>query len=156
MLAIAATHCESANILLEHGANPNVKLVFHNMFALKLILQFVPYCREEIHGQTPLYIAAQSGQLGIARALIQRGVDVDAKTSSGDSAYHAALRNGYPSIANLIKEKQQSQQSSEPLGYTSFPATKSSKPSNLAVAPTQYRPKSPYSAFFDRSVLLAT
>ncbi|KZR96404.1 Ankyrin repeat and SAM domain-containing protein 3, partial [Daphnia magna] len=48
--AIQATHGESAQLLLDYGANPNV--------------------REEIHGQTPLYIAAQSGQFAIAMSMM--------------------------------------------------------------------------------------
>ncbi len=111
--------------------------------------------REGIHGQSALYIAAQTGQFAIARSLIQSGVDVNAQTSSGDTAYHAALRNGYPSIAHLIKEKQQKKEELQsPLGLVDPVANKSKKrsrpPTHLALAPTQYRPKSPYSAFFDR------
>ncbi|KAK4007534.1 hypothetical protein OUZ56_012691 [Daphnia magna] len=50
LMAIQATHGESAQLLLDYGANPNV--------------------REEIHGQTPLYIAAQSGQFAIAMSMM--------------------------------------------------------------------------------------
>ncbi|KAK4008355.1 hypothetical protein OUZ56_013496 [Daphnia magna] len=137
MLAIQATHGESAQLLLDYGANPNV--------------------REEIHGQTPLYIAAQSGQFAIARALIQKGVNVNAKTSSGDTAYHVALRNGYAPIANMISEQQQEQQMRHQQqcnthSTEAFGNTKKAKPTHLflAPAPTRFKPKSPYTAFFER------
>lgn len=113
--------------------------------------------REEIHGQTPLYIAAQSGQFAIARALIQKGVNVNAKTSSGDTAYHVALRNGYAPIANMISEQQQEQQMRHQQqcnthSTEAFGNTKKAKPNHLflAPAPTRFKPKSPYAAFFER------
>ena len=125
MLAIQATHCESAQLLLDHGADPDVW--------------------EEIHGQTPLYIAAQTGQFAIARALIAKGVNVNAQTSSGDTAYHAALRNGYSAIANMIAER-----TSLINVKTPCPPSAKSNENHLVPLPSHYKPKSPYSAFFER------
>ena len=87
-------------------------------------------------------MAAQSGQFTIVRALVHKGVDVGVKTSSGDSAYHVALRNGYPAIANLITEQQNMK---TPLASQ----LKVTAPL-LAPAPSCYRPKSPYSTFFQQ------
>lgn len=156
MLAIQATHCESAQLLIDYGADPNV--------------------REEIHGQTPLYIAAQTGQYSVAQSLVEKGVDVGVKTSSGDTAYHVALRNGYPAIAKLITDKevqlmqqqhlaligQQQEQtagavssaivaSTAPIDAVVALSTVATRPTHLPLpAPTQFKPKSPYTAFFDR------
>ena len=131
---------------------------FLNFYFIFLFFFF----REEIHGQTPLYIAAQSGQYNIARALIQKVVDVNITTSSGDTAYHVALRNGYAPIANMISEQQQREQleqhqqkQNDP--FNSIPLdpldnTKKNNPNHilLAPAPTRFKPKSPYTAFFER------
>lgn len=113
--------------------------------------------REQIHGQTPLYIAAQSGQYAIARALIQKGVNVDVKTSSGDTPYHVALRNGYAPIANMISEQHQQlrqQQQGDHRSMEALGSVKITKPNQLFLAPvpTRFKPKSPYTAFFERFV----
>ncbi len=105
-----------------------------------------------------MYIASQSGQYNIARALIQKGVDVNMRTSSGDTAYHVALRNGYAPIANLISEQQQReqleqhQQQCNPFNMIPLDSTKKTKPNHLLLAPvpTRFKPKSPYTAFFER------
>ena len=66
------------------------------------------------------------------------------KTCSGDSAYHVALRNGYTAISKLITEQQ----------HVETPASTSSQVQILAPllvpVPSRYRPKSPYSTFFQQ------
>ena len=89
-----------------------------------------------------MYIASQSGQFTIVRALVDKGVDVEVKTSSGDSAYHVALRNGYTAIASLIREQHNAK---SPL----MSQLKVTAPL-LAPVPSRYRPKSPYSTFFQQ------
>ena len=81
--------------------------------------------------------------------MIQKGVDVNVKTSSGDTSCHVALRNGYSAIANLISEEQQKQDS---LNTIPLNEVKKPKPNRLllAPAPTRFKPKSPYTAFFER------
>lgn len=118
---------------------------------VKSFLTFSP-SREDIHGQTPLYIASQSGQFAIARALIQKGVDVNVKTSSGDTPCHAARRNGYTAIANLITEHQQLQLNPINTAPKLAENSKQPKPTHLHLAPppTRFKPKSPYTAFFER------
>lgn len=103
-----------------------------------------------------MYIASQTGQFTIARALIQKNVDVNVKTSSGDTACHVALRNGYAAIANLITEQQQQEQQQlkhlNPLATLSRSCEKKVKPNqlHLPAAPTIFKPKSPYAVFFER------
>src|SRR5258708_17228089 len=41
-------------------------------------------------GETPLYVAAEKGQLEMARLLIAKGVDAKAQTPNGESVLHAA------------------------------------------------------------------
>lgn len=94
-------------------------------------------------------MAAQSGQFVIARALLLKGADAHTKTSSGDSAYHAALRNGYPAIATLITEQQQQQNAARTPGVVSGAVTPHLNPL-IEFIPTRFRPKSPYTAFFER------
>lgn len=118
-----------------------VLIISHSIFQSYCFISFA--CREEIHGQSALYIAAQTGQFSIARVLICKGVDVNVKTSSGDTAYHAALRNGYTAIANLIMEQSTSLK-------TPLDVNQSKSDNHLMPLPTLYKPKSPYSAFFDR------
>lgn len=41
-------------------------------------------------GETPLYVAAEKGQVEMARALIARGADARARTPNGETVLHAA------------------------------------------------------------------
>src|ERR1700704_6805369 len=41
-------------------------------------------------GETPLYVAAEKGQLQMAKLLIARGADAKAQTPNGESVLHAA------------------------------------------------------------------
>ena len=54
------------------------------------------------YGSTALHLAAEQGQEGMVRYLLEAGADVDARDEPGDSALHVAVRNGYRTIATLL------------------------------------------------------
>lgn len=52
----------------------------------------------------PLHLAAKSGDLGLARLLLQHGAKVDAKASNEMSAIHLAASFGHAAVAELLIE----------------------------------------------------
>ncbi len=57
-------------------------------------------------GWTPLHLAAHYGQLEIARALIQKGADLNAIADNeiANTPLHAAVAGGKTGLAELLKE----------------------------------------------------
>jgi ankyrin repeat protein len=56
------------------------------------------------NSETPLMKAARSGTEDIARLLIARGADVNAKDGDSSTALEAAIRNGHEALAALLLE----------------------------------------------------
>ena len=56
----------------------------------RLIDTGVPLSATNGHGETPLYFAAEKGQVEMAKLLIARGADARALTPNGESVLHAA------------------------------------------------------------------
>ena len=91
-------HVECANILLNGSSSQTVDTEIG----------------ENTYGWTPLFIACVEGRLGIAKLLIERGVDVDRADASGWTAKeHAALR-GHMDVANALADVTASPLSSDP------------------------------------------
>ena len=55
-------------------------------------------------GYTPLHVAAENGDVGLVKQLIEKGVDVMMQNNKGEDAYHLAMKKGHIKIAKLIKE----------------------------------------------------
>ena len=76
---------EITQLLLDCGANPNV---------------------ENKQGRTPLHLVSRSKQtshgVGIARLLLERGVDVDAQEKNSWTLLHSAVFNGRLDIAQVL------------------------------------------------------
>jgi ankyrin repeat protein len=51
--------------------------------------------------QTPLYIAAQQGQMAVARVLIQAGADVNAATNDGRTPLYMATGLGREPVVRV-------------------------------------------------------
>ncbi len=66
-----------------------------------------PVDARNYHGWTPLIIAAKAGNLELARLLIEKGADVNAKATAGGGATvlcYAALGNNLEVIRELLKQ----------------------------------------------------
>jgi ankyrin repeat protein len=50
----------------------------------------VSFSAKNRQGETPLYVAAEKGEVDMARVLIARGADVKARTPNGETVLHAA------------------------------------------------------------------
>jgi ankyrin repeat protein len=81
--AVAGCHYEITSLLLEAGADPNVR---------------------EGSGHTPLHVAAQCGDVRIIRLLIFGGANLEATSNDGAQPLDIALAAGHNEVANLIKE----------------------------------------------------
>ena len=70
-----------------------------------------PYCVRlgsggeiELGASTPLMEASQEGHLNIVRYLIEKGANIHAETSTGDSALTYACANGHTIIADILMQ----------------------------------------------------
>lgn len=79
--AAAGRHYEIALLLLERGANPNMR---------------------QADDFVPLHSAAQNGQIEMVKALIQYGADKDLKSADGRTARDFALENGHKIVAEVL------------------------------------------------------
>lgn len=55
--------------------------------------------------QTPLHLAAASGQLEICKLLLELGASIDATDDQGQKPIHAAAMNNYSEVAQLFLQK---------------------------------------------------
>lgn len=80
--AVAGGHLEITRLLLEAGANPNVR---------------------EGSGHTPLHTAAHNGDIEIVRSLIFGGADLEAINTNNEKPLDMALKAGHDEIVKLLK-----------------------------------------------------
>lgn len=83
-LAIIKGNLDIVKLLIEKGANINVKYDLYN---------------------TPLHIAMINGNLEIVKLLIEKGADVNAKNETNDTPLHIAMIKGNHDIVKLLIEK---------------------------------------------------
>jgi len=81
--ACAISDLATTEMLLKHGANPNM---------------------QQQAGYTPLHEAAQNGQQQLAQLLIDHGADVNALTDDKRSPYALAKEKGHVETAALIRK----------------------------------------------------
>lgn len=55
--------------------------------------------------QTPLHLAAASGQLEVCRVLLELGASIDATDDLGQKPIHAAAMNNYSEVAQLFLQQ---------------------------------------------------
>lgn len=81
--AVEAGKPEAVKLLLDSGANPNIRGKYE---------------------YTPLFLASLSNQLAIVKLLIERGADVNAKSKYNETPLILAAQYNYTEIARLLIE----------------------------------------------------
>ncbi len=87
--AALSNSLETAEILLDAGANPNAAFNEPN---------FV-----EDGQRTALMLASSRGHLEMARLLVERGAQVDTSNEEGETALSLAIKNGHAEIQELLE-----------------------------------------------------
>ena len=115
-LSILSQHdgnMELAEVLLLHGADPNIRPNRHwspLYYALhrgrpglvQLLLKHGANPNDWGFGQTPLHVAAERGDLKVAQALLEFRVDVNSQDSEGMTPLQVASRRGWNHIVQLL------------------------------------------------------
>jgi ankyrin repeat protein len=83
-------HLEYIKFLLDHGANPNVRIKDNTLTRTIFTMQWFLEA-----GATPFIRAAQSSDVELLKLLLQRGADPMIKTDHGDTALTAAAGMGW-------------------------------------------------------------
>jgi ankyrin repeat protein len=60
---------------------------------------------ETVGGETPLMLAAKTGQSGSAQALIEAGADIKVRDASGNGVLHYAAQTGMTGICGLLIDR---------------------------------------------------
>lgn len=91
--------CECAAILLRSGSPPPTSnewsYIAEPLRSGNTELRFD-------YGSTALHLAAEHGQEGMVRYLLDIGADINARDQPGNTALHIAVRKGYRTIASLL------------------------------------------------------
>jgi cytohesin len=105
-------HVEIARVLLEHGADVKAKVIYTDTplhlargeEVTRLLLKNGADANAlNIGDETPLHTASKDGHVGVARALLEHGVDANARdTYNATSPLHLASSNGWPDVARLL------------------------------------------------------
>jgi ankyrin repeat protein len=115
MLATLRGHTDIVRLLLDHGSDPNMKVIWQDPFIFYegWVLGFLsPGERKAVfinearttREATPLIVAAGLGHIDIVRALLSAGADVNAKDEKGLRALTWALMNGHTDILVLLSK----------------------------------------------------
>lgn len=103
--AVRGGHTKMAALLLDHGADPNIKMAGQlDVGAFK--------------ERSPLMIAASNGFYAIAQALIMKGANVNAKDERGNTALSLAAKADQVEIAQLLLDAKASPETEVESGFT--------------------------------------
>ena len=113
--AITKGHITCVTLLLEHGADPNMRNIIADNTALILavetgsseIVRLLINSQCNVNavtttGKSALHEAADRGYLDICELLIPCGAYVDMQTSEGDTPLMLATRNGHSNVASYL------------------------------------------------------
>jgi ankyrin repeat protein len=110
-------HTEIVALLLEHGADANVRdqngqAPLHDAASnghfqvVRLLLAKGADVNAEMHDDlTPLHNAARSGNAQIVRLLLDRGADVNAKSADGKTPLNSAESEGHSEVAEILRQR---------------------------------------------------
>ena len=93
-----------AKALLDHGANPNARVVRGTQFASKIGAGDWPQLG--LAGATPFLLAAATGDLAVMRMLLDKGADSNLATNDGVTPFLAAAGLGRASTEVRTKEEE--------------------------------------------------
>jgi ankyrin repeat protein/predicted Ser/Thr protein kinase len=109
MCAAGGGHADIVNILLDNGADPNAKLDSGTTVLMAAL--FAHFHAESLHGEelsagptTPATLVESEGQVSTVSALIDEGVDINARTDDGMTALMLAVNNGLRKTTELLLE----------------------------------------------------
>jgi ankyrin repeat protein len=116
--ALAGRHFKTAQLLYDHGADPNVRCYDEGTplhaavqsgdseIVQRLIEYNADVNAQNRIGWTPLHIASRLVQpnIDVVQLLLERGVDVDARAKDGSTALHEASAYGTPEVVRLLLE----------------------------------------------------
>jgi ankyrin repeat protein len=112
--AVFNGHMEIVNLLLEKGADVNLKDNFGttplksaalngHMRIVKLLLEKgADVNLTDKYDKTPLHWAVFNGHMEIVNLLLEKGADVDLKDNFGNTSFYCALIKGYIEIVKLL------------------------------------------------------
>ena len=122
MWAVAQQHAEVARELIDYGANLNARSkVWYQLENTAGNTNPIGNFRMAHGGSTPLMFAARSGNVDVARVLIEAGADVNDTEASGASALVIATHSGHGSLAQFLVENGADPNAAE-AGYTALHA----------------------------------
>lgn len=113
-IAIMANSLNIARLLIEKGADPNIKtedgtsplhvaIAKGNLEIVKLLIEYgADVNSRKDDGVTPLHSAAWFGQIDIAKLLIDHGADVNAQNEDGNTLLHTAVFKDKKEMVELI------------------------------------------------------
>jgi ankyrin repeat protein len=112
--SISASHLPAARLLLQYGADPNVRSTGSTtMLHQAAISEEADLCSVLLshgadvntmddEGNTALHYAATSGSVACVRTLLKAGADVDVKQQQGLTAVHWACHKGHAEVLELL------------------------------------------------------
>lgn len=68
----------------------------------KLLTDFVDVGQKDINGRTPLHLVAMAGEIELAKVLVKRGANIDAKDASGEDPLQLARMYNLPD-SDIVK-----------------------------------------------------
>ena len=100
-------YTEVVYLLLQHGADPNLPNDTKDWQAGSTMDTIIWLLRPEespknVHGQCPLYAAADQGHGEIVGMLLNHGAYVNTKTKKGDTALYAAAGKAHKDVVSLL------------------------------------------------------
>ena len=137
MYASLDGHTDIVKLLLERGADPNIKHRFYGHTALmkatenshidiiRILLEkgANPNIRNEL-GYTPLISASREGHIEIVRLLLENGADPNIKNNWGETPLMMASISGHSDIVRLLLERGADPNIKHRYGFTAYDKTR--------------------------------
>jgi cytohesin len=104
ILAMNRNHLDVAKFLVAQGADVTLHLAAYvgDLEKAKALIQNGDVNAHDQVGQTPLHMAARTGQREMADLLLSNGADVNGQVEGGWTPLHEAARSGHENVAKLL------------------------------------------------------
>ncbi len=111
--AIWGGHTDIAEMLLEHGSDPNFRhrvgatclhtaAVFGEAEIARLLIEYGAEVNPPMPPSAPLALAAHQGDVETVRVLLDNGADLHARNNHGSTVLHSAASSGHPAVVRLL------------------------------------------------------